>query len=64
MRSLIYPVIVPVALFILGILVILLGEPYGVFLSGAGALWLVLGFLVHYGEDERQNIGMGKDNRR
>ncbi len=64
MRPILYSVIIPAALIILGIIFVLLGQDYGVFLSATGILWLIISFLIGYKDDEPQPLGMGRGRKR
>lgn len=64
MKSLILTVLIPSFLIILGIILLLLGVQYGLFISAIGAIWLVVSFLIDYKEDEKQPMGMGRGRPR
>lgn len=64
MKPIAYSVILPVFLIILGIILFLFEMPFGVFLSAAGSIWLIISFLIGYKEDEQQPLGMGRGRQR
>ncbi len=64
MRTTLFSVILPASLIVLGLCLVLLGIEYGIFAAGAGALWLILSFLIGYKDDEAQPQGMGRGRER
>ncbi len=64
MKSIIFSVILPVLLTIIGIIAILLNFQDGFFIIGTGVLWLIISFLIDYKEDESQPLGMGRGRKR
>jgi membrane-bound ClpP family serine protease len=64
MRPILFSVIIPALLIILGIIFILLDVEYGVFLSATGIIWLIVSFLIGYKDDEPQPLGMGRGRKR
>lgn len=64
MRSLLFSVLIPSFLIILGIILLLVGLQYGLFISAIGAIWLVVSFIIDYKEDEKQPLGMGRGRPR
>jgi hypothetical protein len=64
MKAIMFSVIIPVVFIIGGIIMILFKYDYGVLLTGAGVLWLVISFLIGYKENEEQPLGMGRGRQR
>ena len=64
MKALFLSVILPAFLIIAGIIMLLLGIPYGIYSAGLGVLWLIISFLIDYKEDEEQPMGMGRGRER
>ncbi len=64
MRPLIFSVILPSLLIIIGIIVVLTISNFGVLVSAAGAVWLILSFFIEYKEDEEQPMGIGRGRKR
>ncbi len=64
MRPLVFSVIIPALLIVIGLIMVLLNFNYGGLLIGAGILWLIVGFLIEYKDNESQPLGMGRGRRR
>jgi len=64
MRPILFSVILPVGLIILGIILVLASVYPGALLSAAGAIWLIIAFFIEYKEDEKQPLGMGRGRKR
>ncbi|MBN8585030.1 MAG: hypothetical protein J0M37_08025 [Ignavibacteria bacterium] len=64
MRTLFLTVLLPSLFIILGIILILLNADYGIYITGAGVLWLIISFLIEYKEEEEQPLGMGRGRKR
>ena len=64
MRTLFLTVLLPSFFIILGIIMILLNADYGIYITGAGVLWLIISFLIEYKEEEEQPLGMGRGRKR
>jgi hypothetical protein len=64
MRPLVFSVIIPALLIVSGLIMVLLNFNYGGLLIGAGILWLIVGFLIEYKDNESQPLGMGRGRRR
>ena len=64
MRTLFLTVLLPSLFIILGIILILLNADYGIYITGAGVLWLIILFLIEYKEEEEQPLGMGRGRKR
>ncbi len=64
MRPLIFSVILPSLLIILGIITVLTFSNYGVLISVIGVVWLLLSFFIEYKEDEEQPMGLGRGRKR
>jgi len=64
MRPLVFSIILPALLIVLGIIMILFQYNEGIYLAGAGGLWLVISFLIGYKDDEEQPLGMGRGRKR
>jgi hypothetical protein len=64
MRPLLFSVLLPVGLIILGIILVLLGFHPGALLAAGGALWLIFAFFIEYKDNEKQPLGMGRGRKR
>lgn len=64
MRPLFFSVIIPVFFIIIGIILLLLGIIYGVYITAIGGIWLVVSFLIDYKEDDEKPLGMGRGRQR
>ncbi|HWA06016.1 MAG TPA: hypothetical protein VG961_05675 [Ignavibacteria bacterium] len=64
MRTLFLSIILPAFFIILGIILIILDATYGIFVTAAGVLWLLLSFLIEYKEEEEQPLGIGRGRKR
>lgn len=64
MRPLVFSVILPASLIVLGIILVLLQYNEGIYLAGGGVLWLIVSFLIGYKDDEEQPLGMGRGRKR
>ncbi len=64
MRSLIYPVIIPGFLIIVGLALLIYQQPYGLLIAAVGGVWMLLSFLIGYKEHEEFPMGMGRGRKR
>lgn len=64
MRPIFFSVIFPSLLIILGIIIVLAISNFGVLISVAGAVWLLLSFFIEYKENEEQPLGIGRGRKR
>jgi hypothetical protein len=64
MRGKLFSIVIPVALIILGVILMFLYVESGLYITGAGILWLIIAFLIGYKDDEPQPLGMGRGRKR
>lgn len=64
MRPILFSVILPVGLIIIGIILVLSSVYPGALITAAGAIWLIIAFFIEYKEDEKQPLGMGRGRKR
>jgi hypothetical protein len=64
MRGKLFSIIIPAALIILGVILMFLYIETGLYLAGAGLMWLIISFLIGYKDDEPQPLGMGRGRKR
>lgn len=64
MRPIFFSVIFPSLLIILGLIIVLAISNFGVLISAAGVVWLLLSFFIEYKEDEEQPLGIGRGRKR